>query len=156
MLLTQCSGLDSVSWTAMLGSHRLPGELAGDDETCSSPELWLRAPSVEEAVGAEGGPACTSHAGSLVFWPVAALPISTRVLLAFAFLPEPVCGLWCQSQLCPHLLVLTWAEQLPTLCLSFFQSLPTRGHLANKAQMSRLRSSVCRSQYPPPVPSTQS
>ena len=82
------------AWWGMM--KPLPGK------GCSSPELRLRAPSVEGRQWDRGQPRLQLHPRSLVLWPGVALPISAHVLPAFAFLPKPVCGLWCQSQLCPQ------------------------------------------------------
>lgn len=126
MLLTQCSGLDSVGWTAVLGSHRLPRGLAGDDETCSSPELWLRAPSVEGGSGAEGAaPPAPPMPGA---WFLArgshqSPPASCRPLPSF--LSQCV-----GSGANPSSALICWCDlgrAAPYYCLSFhFQSLPTR------------------------------
>ena len=128
------------AWWGMM--KPLPGK------GCSSPELRLRAPSVEGRQWDRGQPRLQLHPRSLVLWPGVALPISAHVLPAFAFLPKPVCGLWCQSQLCPHLLVRPGLSSFP-LCASVSTSRACpQEHLAHIAPMSRLEEfSVCRSQY---------
>lgn len=65
VLLTQCSGLDSAGWTALLGSHRLPGGLVGDDETSAWQRLFQPRAQTQgskcggEAVGQRATPPAT-------------------------------------------------------------------------------------------------
>lgn len=107
MLLTQCSDLDSLDWTALFGSQRLPRGLVGmakplPGEGHSSPELetpsgasrqWDRGrpgqqlSSPEPRSPVQGSPANLAH-----------------LLLSFAFLPGSVWALelytlGCETQL---------------------------------------------------------
>lgn len=92
VLLTQCSGLDSAGWTALLGSHRLPGGLAGDDETSAWQRLFQPRAQTQgskcggEAVGQRTAPPATLIPGA---WfsglgrPCQSLPASCRPLPSF-------------------------------------------------------------------------
>lgn len=121
MLLTQCSGLDSLDRTGLFGSQRLPWGLVGmakplPGEGHSSPELetpsgasrqWDRGwpgqqlSSPEPRSPVQGSPANLAH-----------------LLLSFAFLPGPVWALelyslGCETQLFLHLAMLPLVNGFP-------------------------------------------